>query len=307
MESAEAIGSPGKYLKAERESQRLSLKQIADATRIREVILKAIEEDRYENLASTYVKGFLSAYARCLGLNPNDVILLHQKYTESLTPSKMPVSKKWSTSGKKRVNVRFLAISIFAALLIAIFIYASLKLVHRVSPSFPKKESMPAPSSSAPPSPPIQEEAKTQTSDQPEKNQTQPMEINIKDTVPQESVQFKVTEVGLGTGIERKDGFLILTGKSSEFVCNNPKVYFVTRIKAEKKGKIVHVWLWQGQELHKKEIEIMPPALSVYSFVTLKPSQAGNWIAEARYGDKVIASLSFKAIEATSHSTHKKY
>jgi hypothetical protein len=307
MKSGEAIGSPGKYLMAERESRGLSLKQIADATRIREVILKAIEEDRYENLVSTYVKGFLSAYARCLGLNPNEFILLHQEYMESLTPPKMPVSKQWSTSAKKRVNIRFFAISIFAALFIAIFIYASFKLMHRVSPSLPKKESMPAPASSAPSSPPIREEAKTQTSDQPEKNQTQPMEINNKDTVPQESVQFKVMEVELGTGIERKDGFLILTGKSSEFVCNNPNVYFLTRIKAEKKGKIVHVWLWQGQELHRNEIEIMPPELSVYSFITLKPSQAGNWIAEARCGDKIIASLSFKAIEATSHSTYQKY
>lgn len=53
MESAEATGSPGKYLKAERESRNLPLKKVADLTRIREVILKAIEEDRYEDLAPT--------------------------------------------------------------------------------------------------------------------------------------------------------------------------------------------------------------------------------------------------------------
>lgn len=79
MEPAEVIESPGKYLKTKRESRRLSLKEVAHETRIREAILKAIEEDSYEDMPRLYIRGFLSAYARCLGLDPNEVILLHQK------------------------------------------------------------------------------------------------------------------------------------------------------------------------------------------------------------------------------------
>ena len=56
----------GKYLKAERESRKLSLKEVSESTKIREPLLKAIEEDRYEFLPPTYVKGFLNAYARYL-------------------------------------------------------------------------------------------------------------------------------------------------------------------------------------------------------------------------------------------------
>jgi len=68
--------SPGKYLKAERESRNLSLKVISESTRIQEHLLKALEEDQYEVFkSSTYVKGFLRSYARYLGLNPTDLIL----------------------------------------------------------------------------------------------------------------------------------------------------------------------------------------------------------------------------------------
>ena len=77
--------SPGKYLKAERESRNLSLKQVSESTKIREHLLKTIEEDRYDLLPhAVFVKGFLTAYARYLGLDPKDIILCYQKYVESL-------------------------------------------------------------------------------------------------------------------------------------------------------------------------------------------------------------------------------
>ena len=126
----ETIGSPGKYLKAKRESQGISLRQVADATRIREAVLRAIEEDRYEDLPHIYVKSFLSAYAKCLGLDPTDVIMLHQKYAEKLSFSKSRVLKHPSASRRKRVNVRLLVISISVALLIALIVYASFRLLY---------------------------------------------------------------------------------------------------------------------------------------------------------------------------------
>ena len=126
----ETIESPGKYLKAKRESQRISLRQVANATRIREAVLRAIEEDRYRDLPHIYVKSFLSAYAKCLGLDPTDVIKLHQKHAEKLSFSKSQVSKHPSAFRRKRVNVRLLVISISVALLIAVIVYASFKLLY---------------------------------------------------------------------------------------------------------------------------------------------------------------------------------
>jgi cytoskeletal protein RodZ len=126
----ETTESPGEYLEAKRESQRISLKQVADATRIREAVLRAIEEDRYEDLPHLYVKSFISAYARYLGLDPTEVIMLHQRYLEKLPPSKSRVSKYPSALRRKRVNVRLFVISISVALLIALIVYAAFRLLH---------------------------------------------------------------------------------------------------------------------------------------------------------------------------------
>ncbi len=129
-QSPETIELPGKYLKAKRESQKISLRQVADATRIREAVLRAIEEDRYGDLPHFYVKSFLNTYAKHLGLDPTDVIMLHQKYVEKLSFSKSQVSKHLSAFPRRRGNVRLLVISISVALLIAIIVYASFKLLH---------------------------------------------------------------------------------------------------------------------------------------------------------------------------------
>ena len=69
----------GKYLRRERESKKISLREVAKNTRVREHLLKAIEEDRYEVLPPpTYIKGFLLSYAKYIGLDPHDVMLRYE-------------------------------------------------------------------------------------------------------------------------------------------------------------------------------------------------------------------------------------
>jgi len=79
----------GKYLKNQRESKKISLREVAKNTRVREHILGAIEEDRQNLLPpATYVKGFLLAYAKYLRLDPNDVLLRYERALkgELITP-----------------------------------------------------------------------------------------------------------------------------------------------------------------------------------------------------------------------------
>jgi cytoskeletal protein RodZ len=79
----------GKYLRQQRESKKVSLREVAKSTRVREQILKAIEEDHHHLLPSTtYVKGFLLAYAKYLSLNPNEVLLRYERMLkgEPVTP-----------------------------------------------------------------------------------------------------------------------------------------------------------------------------------------------------------------------------
>ena len=121
--------SPGKYLKAKRESQRISLRQVANATNIREGVLKDIEGDKYEDLPYLYIKSFLSIYAKYLSLNPTEVISLHKRYVEKLSFSKSQESKNPSASARRRISVRLLATSLSAALLIALTAYIFFKLL----------------------------------------------------------------------------------------------------------------------------------------------------------------------------------
>jgi cytoskeletal protein RodZ len=108
--------SSGKCLKAERESQNLSLKQVSESTKIREHLLKAIEEDRYELLPPVYAKGFLNIYTKYLGLDPNDIILGYQKHLEHQTLSESAESNRRAISPRRGVKICLLIISAIAIL-----------------------------------------------------------------------------------------------------------------------------------------------------------------------------------------------
>ncbi len=98
----------GKYLKTQRESKKISLREVAKNTRVREYILRAIEEDQHDLLPpATYVKGFLLAYAKYLKLDPNDVLLRYrgglkeEPATPPSPPSPKPKEKVPSTPRQK--------------------------------------------------------------------------------------------------------------------------------------------------------------------------------------------------------------
>jgi cytoskeletal protein RodZ len=121
--------SPGKYLKATRESQKLSLKEVADATRIREPVLMALEEDRDLNLPILYRRSFLSAYAGCLGIDLDEVMTGDQRCEKKGAFSKEHIHLQSSIRRKKRVKVRRWVISISVVLFTALIAYAFFDLV----------------------------------------------------------------------------------------------------------------------------------------------------------------------------------
>lgn len=67
--------SIGEYLKKERELKAITLQEIATITRICTRYLQALENDDYSSIpADVYVRGFLRAYAKCVGLASNEII-----------------------------------------------------------------------------------------------------------------------------------------------------------------------------------------------------------------------------------------
>lgn len=299
------MDSPGKYLRRERELRNLPLSDAAKFTRVREHYLRAIEEDRYELLPSpVYVKGFLTLYAKYLGVDSDDVIARYQTFNQNFVhPVNIPEQmeqKQETVASKKRVgSSRFYTCLLFVVLFVVALFYGlfnrsiSPKLSDPSPPGSRQKKPVPALALQEGEKMPIPVEWK---------GIVNPNEMKTEGTVTLESPAFIVLEASVGSGIEKEDGLLLLTEKSSEFTCDYRKVYFYTRIMTPKEGKIAHVWLWNGKETYRKEIDVRPPAWSVYSYIALRPTQSGNWNAEVRDVDKVLARLSFKANEPAPHS-----
>ncbi len=75
----------GEILRAEREKQGKTVKDIERGTSIRALYLQAIEDGRYEVLpGEVYLKGFIRNYASFLGLNAQQTLAV---YLESQSPS----------------------------------------------------------------------------------------------------------------------------------------------------------------------------------------------------------------------------
>ena len=84
------MGSLGSYLREEREQRQMSAAELARTTRIPVRILLQLEGDDYDNLpADVFVRGFLRAYAKALGLDEGHVLA---RYGGRVTPEPAPPS-----------------------------------------------------------------------------------------------------------------------------------------------------------------------------------------------------------------------
>jgi cytoskeletal protein RodZ len=99
----------GEYLQAERLARGVSLEEIASNTKVSLNMLRAIEAGEVERLpAPVLVKGFLRAYARQLGLDPEAVVLKYQDLVEEESAREEALEKfhhrfRSKPSGKKGV------------------------------------------------------------------------------------------------------------------------------------------------------------------------------------------------------------
>lgn len=113
-------------LRAEREGKAITLAQIARITRVPEPSLRRLEAAEFDKLpADVFVRGFLRSYARCVGLDPDDVV---ERYVESrsarrerartaapVEPAAGPTPGETSPKSKLRETGSFLARQFFDA------------------------------------------------------------------------------------------------------------------------------------------------------------------------------------------------
>jgi transcriptional regulator with XRE-family HTH domain len=285
--------SIGRYLRKERELRKFSLEEVSKFTRIKEHYLNAIEEDRHDLLPSAiYVRGYLTAYARYLGLDPSDMVLRYQRYLNELAitdekrlEQQKPEPPKQVSFSTKRA-MPYLVLGILSTMIVLTVFFARQILQVTLRPSLNQREPAAVAISSTPQ---IQEWDRSQT----EVSERKGGEVG-EIALPNRPI-FKVIDAGVGTLVDRESGHLTLRGISREFNCNNKKIYFLTKIKTPEGGKITHVWIWRGKEYHRYEFEVKSPEWSVYSYVTLRSHQRGDWKVEVRVGDDVLASETFNA------------
>jgi len=78
----------GELLRAARESQGLSIKDIEKATNIRSLYLEAIEQGNYDIIpGEVYVKGFIRNYAKTVGLDGQEMVNLYRQSRQQVTPT----------------------------------------------------------------------------------------------------------------------------------------------------------------------------------------------------------------------------
>src|SRR6266498_3884435 len=87
----------GEFLRRERELRHISLDDVAERTKISRRYLEAIEESRYDRLpGETFVRGFIRSYAKFVGLDPDETMLVYTqahvaRQASSLRVDRMPV------------------------------------------------------------------------------------------------------------------------------------------------------------------------------------------------------------------------
>ncbi len=81
----------GTWLRRQRELRQVSLREIADVTKISIRYLEALEEDRFDVLpAPVFAKGFLREYARYVGLDPDEVVNTYLTAQRQAQPEEEP-------------------------------------------------------------------------------------------------------------------------------------------------------------------------------------------------------------------------
>lgn len=93
--------SAGRLLQAARERMGLSVQEAADGLNLRPAIIEALEADRYEMLPPrTFVKGYLRAYAKLIGLKEYDVLAAYEQQQPGPAAEAVPVTA--SSSAPRR-------------------------------------------------------------------------------------------------------------------------------------------------------------------------------------------------------------
>lgn len=130
--------SLGQYLRATRESRGYTIEQIASATKISVKTLMALEADDYVHLpAKPFVRGFVVAYARFMGIDQKDILSQFNSYLEERShdrPSRDAGHSGYAFEKKENDQSRTVlgvVLGVFVLIGAGVFIVVKPKLHHK--------------------------------------------------------------------------------------------------------------------------------------------------------------------------------
>ena len=77
----------GDHLRQAREARKITLQEIAASTKIGSRALQALEDEQFDQLpGGIFNKGFVRAYARCVGLEEEKTVAAYMAAAKALAP-----------------------------------------------------------------------------------------------------------------------------------------------------------------------------------------------------------------------------
>lgn len=116
----------GPWLRSQREMREITLREIADSSKISKRYLEALEAGKFEGLpAAVFTKGFLRQYARYVGLDPEEVLSFYESAREDLEsrldePEELQLRRP--PAGPS--NLRYVAIALLVAAIMLAAVWA---------------------------------------------------------------------------------------------------------------------------------------------------------------------------------------
>ena len=134
----------GQELKNEREMRGISLKEIADTTKIDLRFLRAIEEDRMDMLPGKFfTKGILRAFAEYLGMEEHDI--LNRFYLEEQLREQLQEEKSAAPNNQPAVPRKIKSILAFFGIVVVLIsiLFALYLILHKNEAPMPEEKIFP--------------------------------------------------------------------------------------------------------------------------------------------------------------------
>lgn len=153
----------GSWLRRQREVREISLREIADASKISLRYLEAFEQDRFDVLpAPIFARGFLREYAKYVGLDPDEVVNHFLSAKQALEPEGEgePEAEPPPSRSSWTLNLLLVLAVLTVIVLVALLAFHAERTRGGQSEPAPAMEpSLPAPPAGEPPSAAAGEEA----------------------------------------------------------------------------------------------------------------------------------------------------